>query len=39
MFYKNASDVKNFPVISQAINMDKDLHVKLQINGIPCSPS
>ena len=28
-------DVRKFPVISQAINIDKDLRLKLQINGIP----
>ena len=30
-------DVKKFPVISQVINIDKDLRAKLQINGIPLS--
>ena len=28
-------DVRKFPVISQVINIDKDLRLKLQINGIP----
>ena len=28
-------DVRKFPVISQAINIDKDLRVKFRINGIP----
>ena len=34
-FYKTVFEVRKFPVISQAINIDKDLRVKLQINGIP----
>ena len=33
--YKTVFDVRKFPVISQAINIDKDLRAKLQINGIP----
>ena len=34
-FYKTVFEVRKFPVISQAINIDKELRVKLQINGIP----
>ena len=30
-------DVRKFPVISQVINIDKDLRANLQINGIPLS--
>ena len=33
--YKSVFYVRKFPVISQAINIDKDMRVKLQINGIP----
>ena len=33
--YKTVFEVRKSPVISQAINNDKDLRVKLQINGIP----
>ena len=28
-------EVRKFPIISQAININKDLNVKLQIKGIP----
>ena len=35
IFYKTEIDEKNFPTVSQAINIDINLHVKLQINGIP----
>ena len=34
-FYKTTFDANNFPVISQTIHIDKDLHVKLQSNGNP----
>ena len=34
-FYKTEFDEKNFPAVSQAINIDINLHVKLQINGTP----
>ena len=30
--YKTVFDVRNIPVISQAINIDKDLCIKLQID-------
>ena len=33
--YKTVFDVRKFPVISQVINIDKDLRAKLQIIGIP----
>ena len=33
--HKTVFEVRKFPVISQAINIGKDLRVKLQINGIP----
>ena len=32
--YKTVFEVRKFPFISQATNIDKDLRVKLQINGI-----
>lgn len=34
-FYKTVFNENNFPIISQAIKIDQDLHVKLQINGNP----
>ena len=33
--YKTVFEVRKFPVISQAMNIDKDLRIKLHINGIP----
>ena len=33
-FYKTTFDDRNLPTISQVINIDRDMHVKLQVNGI-----
>ena len=33
--FKTVFDVRKFPIISQEINIDRDLRVKLQINRIP----